>query len=330
MNMNPKQFKTFTAGYDESKEVDERYYSNFIVEDSGCTNIIVKPTADKLIRDFERVIWHQDEPFGGLSVFAGWCVMEAASQNGVKVLLDGQGGDETLLGYERFYAYMLIDKIKKFNIGEAIKDFKLASENSRLTKNMLLGYLFYFNSIYIRKKWLKIKNRKFLNPEFLDRFVDKNIVDTSLKFKNFNDVKTNAINNSLSHLLRYEDRNTMAHSIEARVPFLDYNFVEKAYNLPTEYKLRGGWTKACLRKFMENKMPKEVTYRKNKLGFSVPQKKWVDELNDHFAQELLQNPRSKKYFNIDSIRMAFNEKTNTDIRVRFIIVELWMRIFDLN
>ncbi len=77
----------------------------------------------------------------------------------------------------------------------------------------------------------------------------------------------------ISHLLRYEDRNSMAHSIETRVPFLDHEFVQKAASLPTNYKLRNGWTKAPLRKYMEDKMPQNVVYRKNKLGFSVPQEK---------------------------------------------------------
>ncbi|WP_286954746.1 asparagine synthase-related protein, partial [Aminobacterium sp. UBA5277] len=79
---------------------------------SECSNLKVKPHADKIKRDFESLVWHQDEPFASLSVFAGWCVMEAAKESGVKVLLDGQGGDETLLGYERFYAYALKEKIK--------------------------------------------------------------------------------------------------------------------------------------------------------------------------------------------------------------------------
>lgn len=325
--MDTKEFKTFTACYDDSKEVDERYYSDLVVVNSDCSNIKVKPKSDKLKNDLEKIIWHQDKPFAGFGIFAGWCVMEVASKNGIKVLLDGQGGDETLLGYERYYAYMILDKIKRLDIINAAKDFKLASENSKLTKKMLLGYIIYFNNLYIRKKRLRKKNQQFLNVEFLDRFANKNIIDSSLKLNSLKEAKVHAINSSLTHLLRYEDRNTMAHSIEGRVPFLDHIFVEKAFNQGTKHKLKDGWTKAIIRKYMEDKMPMEVTYRKEKLGFSVPKDKWINELNDFYREQLLEDPVSGKYFNIENVRLAFKNNTHTDIRIKFIIIEIWMRTF---
>lgn len=107
------QFKTFSACYDGHHEVDERFFSRKIVEDTGCKNFEVKPSGEKIISDFEKLVWHQDEPCGGLSIIASWCVMERASKEGVKVLLDGQGGDETLLGYEIF---LLLNCWKIFRI----------------------------------------------------------------------------------------------------------------------------------------------------------------------------------------------------------------------
>ncbi len=326
-NYDTKEFKTFTSCYDDAKEVDERYYSDLVVRNSDCSSIKVKPTTDKIKSDLEALVWHQDEPFGSLSIFAGWCVMETAKENGVKVLLDGQGGDETLLGYERFYAYALKEKIKNLKILDAIKEYKLSSENSKLNYQMLLGYLIYFNNSNIRKQRLKSKNAKFLNSTFVSNFINEDIVNDLLEFKTLQEVQNNELFSFISHLLRYEDRNSMAHSIEARVPFLDYVFVQKAASLPTNYKLRNGWTKAPLRKYMESKMPKEVTYRKNKLGFSVPQEKWINEINDYFKEKILDNPKSTKYFNIEYIKEIFNNKTNPEMRFKFIIVELWMRTF---
>ena len=273
---------------------------------------------------------HQDEPFGSLGIFASWCVMEKVKENGVKVLLDGQGGDETLLGYERFYAYLLKEKLGNLKLKEFWNEFKLSSENSKLTIKMLIGYFLYFNNMTIRKKRLNLKASKFLDGQFLSSFKDMNIVDDMLQLKTIKDVQENELTRSIGHLLRYEDRNSMAHSIEARVPFLDPEFVEKALLIPDEYKLRNGWTKAILRKYMEDKMPNEVTYRKNKLGFSVPQAKWLNELNDYYRDHLVDNARSAKYFNMDYIREIFDKKHNADIRFKFIVVETWLRVFDVN
>ncbi|MBM7560888.1 asparagine synthase (glutamine-hydrolyzing) [Fusibacter tunisiensis] len=326
---NVSNFNTFTACYDDSKEVDERYYSDMIVKESGCSNFKVKPSEKKLKEDFEKLVWHQEEPFGSLSIFAGWCVMERVKTNNVKVLLDGQGGDETLLGYERFYAYHLKTMLSKFEFKRFAKEFALSSKNSRLTLKDLFGYFIYFNNKNIRKKRLTYKTSKFLNSNFSAQYKTQNIVDDMLEFKSIEEVQKNELARAIGHLLRYEDRNSMAHSIEARVPFLDHTFVETAASIPNKYKLKDGWTKAVLRKYMEDKMPKEVTYRKNKLGFSVPQKKWLDELNDYFKETLLDNPRSTKYFNIDYVREIFDKKTNHDFRFKFIVVETWMRVFDV-
>lgn len=324
-----KLFKTFTACYDNNKDIDERYYSDLIVKNSDCLNIKVKPNSEKLKKDFERLVWHQEEPFGSMGVFASWCVMESAHKEGIKVLLDGQGGDETLLGYERFYAYLLKDKLFKFKFKDFVKEYKLASENSRLSIYMLISYFFYFNNPRIRKMKLNLNSKKYLKKDFFGKYKKMNNIINLLYFKSIKEAQKAEINTFISHLLRYEDRNSMAHSIESRVPFLDPNLVETALSIPGENKLKDGWTKALLREYMNDKMPTEVTYRKNKLGFSVPQKLWIDELNEYFKATLLQNPRSVKYFNIEYIKKIFQDKTNENIRFKFIMVETWMRVFDI-
>ena len=327
-NYDNKYFKTFTSCYDDAKEVDERYYSDLVVANSGCDSIKVKPHPDKLKSDFESIIWHQDEPFGSLSIFAGWCIMESAKLNGINVLLDGQGGDEVFLGYERFYAYALKEMTLNGKLSDAFKEYKLCCENSKLNFKLLLKYLIYFNNSKLRKKRLKNKNSEFLSSEFSSEYVNINLIDDLLEFKSLKNVQHAELFCFISHLLRYEDRNSMAHSIETRLPFLDYLLVQKSVGLPTNYKMKDGWTKACLREYMKDKMPEEVVYRKNKLGFSVPQEKWLNELNDYFIDTLLDNPKSSKYFNMNTIKKLFNDKTNADMRFKFIVVEMWLRTFD--
>lgn len=329
VGFNVKEFKTFTASYDNYKEADERYYSDLVVKNSDCSSIKVKPEIKKIESELESIIWHQEEPFRSLSIFAGWCVMKSAKEHEIKVLLDGQGGDETLLGYERFYAFALMEKLKKLKISDFCKEIRLTSENSKLSIKYVIAFFVYFNNITIRKLRLNLKNKNFFNNCFFNRFLNQNIVDDLLIYKTLESLHSIELFSSISSLLRYEDRNSMAHSIETRLPFLDYQFVKKVVKLPIEYKLRNGWTKACLREYMKDKMPQEVTYRKDKLGFSVPQEKWINELNDYFKERLLRNPRSRRYFNMKKIKEIFENKTNSDMRFKFIVVELWMRIFDI-
>ncbi|MNE64012.1 Asparagine synthetase [glutamine-hydrolyzing] 1 [compost metagenome] len=81
----------------------------------------------------------------------------------------------------------------------------------------------------------------------------------------------------LPHLLRYEDKNSMKHSVEARLPFIDYRVVEFALNMENEAKIQDGWTKYVLRKGMSGLLPKEIVWRKNKLGFNAPENLWLEQ-----------------------------------------------------
>jgi asparagine synthase (glutamine-hydrolysing) len=91
---------------------------------------------------------------------------------------------------------------------------------------------------------------------------------------------------ALPHLLRYEDRNSMAHSIETRLPFLDFRVVEAGISMPSDYKLRDGWTKYVLRRAMENVLPREVTWRRNKIGFEAPDAIWLGAIRSQMRDEL--------------------------------------------
>ena len=322
-------FNTFTACYDSHKKVDETYYSDQIVNNSKCKNYKVKPNHVKLKNDFDKLVWHQDEPFGSMGIFASWCVMEAANAENVRVLLDGQGGDETLLGYERLYSYLLKEKLKKLKLIDFSREFILSSKNSRLSLKHLIGYALYFNNKSIRKIRLSNRANKFMNNEFKTQFKLLDKVDNLLTFKNLHDAQKSELEVFIGHLLRYEDRNSMAYSIEARVPFLDPNFVEKSLGIPNRYKLNNGWTKAVLRAYMSDKMPEEVAYRKSKLGFSVPQEEWLNELNDYYKSKLVENARSSRFFNMEFIKEIFEKKTHSDVRFKFIMIETWMRVFHL-
>src|ERR1035437_3089019 len=163
-------------------------------------------------------------------------------------MLDRQGGDETLLGYERYYpAYLL--SLKKW---DKIRSFFLATRNSRLSHIELILYYFYFVNPSIRIKYLHQKF-SFIKKDYLNLINKDALIESS---KSYDDIlmlqRLELIKLQLPHLLKYEDRNSMYHSLESRLPFIDYRLVETALSINNRYKIKDGWTKYILRKAIED------------------------------------------------------------------------------
>jgi asparagine synthase (glutamine-hydrolysing) len=139
---------------------------------------------------------------------------------------------------------------------------------------------------------------------------------------------------SLAVLLRYEDRNSMAFSVEARVPFLDYRLVEFAFSVPYIYKIHEGWSKWLLRQAMEGVMPESVRLRKDKLGFPTPQLHWLRQNRDNimglFSDQGFKAARhiDNRYIVAHLDRLLVDESSAADLW-RFINLEFWMRAFEL-
>ena len=137
---------------------------------------------------------------------------------------------------------------------------------------------------------------------------------------------------NLQQLLHYEDRNSMAFSIEARVPFVDYRVVEYAMSIPASYKIHNGWSKYPLRCAAEGILPKEIQWRKDKMGFVTPQEEWMRMLRPMIRTLLLDGPlRSKQFLNEPFLQQILSEhpKIASDTLWRIINLEMWMRVFDV-
>jgi asparagine synthase (glutamine-hydrolysing) len=263
------------------KETDEAQYARIVVDKSDLDWHLVEPGTDDFFAIIDEVIRVQEEPFGGPSIMMQYFVFKKAKEIKSTVMLDGQGGDETLLGYERYYpAYLLSLPWHK-----RIIEFIESSNNSRLSKQELLKYYLYFTNYRIRLK-RQLKRSSFVKKEFLS-LVDRNLVKTMAStYSNITDMQLLEITKTqLPHLLRYEDKNSMRHSIESRLPFLDYILVELSLSINNEFKIHKGWTKYILRKALENTLSKEITWRKNKIGFEAPWRTWLND-KEFFVQQL--------------------------------------------
>jgi len=313
--------EVFTAVFKNHKNIDESIYAQKVINKTGCIKNFVYPNDKTLREDLEKLIWHQEEPFGGLSIFSQWCVMKKAKEKNIKVLLDGQGGDELFLGYERYYIYFLKQSLKKLNIFKFLSEFYLISQNSKLDFKALIQYYIYFSLPSFRLFKLHQRSGYFLDKNFAIAFKNKMSVRKFMHPKNLLELQKNEIFYSqLPHLLRYEDKNSMAFSVETRLPFLDYRLVEFVYSLPEKFKIQKGWTKYILRKSTKGILPDDIRWRKNKIGFEVPQVLWLKKLDPGITDLFKKNFLSKKY--IDRNLFLKNFKNN-----RMSNLELWMRKF---
>jgi asparagine synthase (glutamine-hydrolysing) len=312
----------FTAIHAKSTENnnDESKYAKDVEKFSNLNLHIIEPTNNDFVNNIDEIIYTQEEPFGGPSIFMQYFVMKKAKEKDCKVMLDGQGGDETLLGYERYYPAYLID----LNFFDSLKGFFSASKNSKLTVIQLIQYLIYFTKYQLRIKRLKIKNR-YLKKEYLD-IISEDIL--KINSQNYLDIfklqKEEIFKTQMPHLLKYEDKNSMRNSIETRLPFIDYNVLETALNLSSKLKIKNGWTKYVLRKSIENDLPKNIVWRKNKFGFEAPDKSWLD-LIDNKMQNCINNSSI-----IDEIinKLDFN-KIDKHQKWKLFNIAKWERIYNV-
>lgn len=275
--MKDQTFHTFTAAYHE-KEIDESGFAGKVT--NPLKNIeahFAYPDISNYWQDLEKLIWHQDLPINSTSMFAQWEVMKLAQKTGIKVLLDGQGADEMLGGYYNFAGIYLIELLKKGKFSAFASEKKALQEKFSPNMKMVLGRAgFYFMPPFVQRK-LRAKHR--LGMSFIAKEYNaglENIKVPERGGKSFREQSILSMQYGLQDLLRYEDRNSMAFSIESRVPFLDHRLVEYSIALDHDWKIKNGWTKYVLRKTAEPILDKEVVWRKYKMGFLTPQKSWKE------------------------------------------------------
>ena len=286
--------QTFSAVFpgferDESKHIDE------LIRHLGIKNVQVSPKADDFISCFEKLVYHQEEPFQSSSVFAQFKVFELAKQHGVTVILDGQGADETMAGYTKYYPWYWQEMIADCNFGGFRNEMKLTRENGQKIKWSWKNYLAAWMPQLAANQVAKIAAAKQLHhPDITPAFYAANNNRANI-FKptvtNLNDVLYfNTMQFGLEELLRYADRNSMANSTEVRLPFLNHELVQFIFSLPSNFKINKGFTKYLLRQNMQSLLPPSIVWRKDKIGFEPPQQQWM---NEPAAIELMMEGRKK-------------------------------------
>jgi len=348
----------YSVAYDEGPEFDERVHMRAVCEATGARHHLVMPRGEALLDELMAVAQAQEEPTAGPGVYSQWQVMRLAGANGAKVLLDGQGADELFGGYFAFYFPLRMrDLMARGEIASAVALARAALRRghsplevaARTAEPWIPGTLFRSGRRWLGAgDWghvltpeLRAANRpeseawseawsaaspaspaSALQPP--PRFA------SHLTTRQYEDLKWLL----LPSLLRYEDRNSMAFSIEARVPFLDYRLVELAFALPPEVKLDHGVTKRVLREAMAGIVPASILARTDKRGFETPVVRWLLARHAGWLKETLLGGRAveRGFLNRRAVgrlleRQLARPRGPGHEVWRLVSLELWLRAF---
>ena len=259
----------------EQASNDESAFAEMVVKRANLDWIRVRPVYADFAASLHDIVIAQEEPFDGPSICMQYFVMKAAREARIPVLLDGQGGDETLLGYRTYFAALLLSRDHTHGARAAIREFfalrKFAVE-AKMPLLRLIAHTLYFQSTLLQQFRTKVSGN-FLreSPKIPAAQTQRGIAVRDIRAFQVLEITRTV----LPSLLRYEDKNSMRHSIETRLPFLDYRSVEAAISFAAETKIHHGWTKYPLRKFIDTWLPSDIAWRRTKVGFEAPDDIWL-------------------------------------------------------
>lgn len=337
-----QKIETFSAVF-PGHPVDESEYIDIVSERTGMKNHKHEPTGRDLAANFTDFVRNVEEPIPSPSPFAQYTVFELARKNEVTVLLDGQGADELFAGYDVFYGPHLKDLLTQGSFRRAAKElvgmFRRAESPTRIKSAFgmtvvpdVLKRRYFYRKSNISADLYKTERD---GTDYFETYFSLDSVHEAIVFQ---------LDHTLEHLLKWEDRNSMAHGRESRVPFLDIDVVEFVLRLPDEYLIRDGETKAILRDAMAGITPGEILDRQDKIGFAPPEDDWLrdDDIQSMLVDWFLDDtPLCHEYVDLDETRhMIVDAVSSTDTEGesepistsrtvwRTLFLEGWLREFD--
>jgi asparagine synthase (glutamine-hydrolysing) len=328
--------------------VDESQYMDAVIDQTGVNPLRVTFGPETVFDDVEAIAWAQDEPYGSTSIHAQYHVFRTAREAGVKVMLDGQGADETMGGYHGCFHFHYARLVRQLRLIEFIQtlaerkawhglDYRtqLAPFAGRLPAPLQRLVAPTATAVPPMPDWLGSDILRANAP------IEGSVLAQAIAINDLPPAKTLGEycvalvqTTNLPMLLRYEDRSSMAHGIEARVPFLDHRLVEFLLRLGHQHKIVGGDTKRVLRSAMGDVLPEMILNRRDKLGFATPEEAWfkgplrkkieagVEDMLDLYP-ELLVPDATRKF----ARQMLDGERPFDFTLWRIVVFGIWGRVF---
>lgn len=334
--LNKNGFNAYTSCYPNSA-FDEQEYADEVIARCGLISRKVYPNLNDLFEKdhLDKMIYHHEQPFSTASNYSEYKVFELAAEDGIKVLMDGQGADEYFWGYDLFFELRCLDLMKKGDFSAAYKLLRAKSEHHEKTvMETFLSIIrtnFYYPSIETAKKSIRKELPEWMNRKFF----------TGIKQYGFSQPARNSceqesmrqmITTSLPSQLHSSDRNSMSHSMEVRTPYLAHSLVEFVMGLPPSFKINNGYSKYLLRHTLPN-LPECVRWRKHKMGFPAPDRTWINTEQEKIRAELEEAARDSVFFNPNIVE-RYNSFIKGKIQyeplyIRAISLKRFMRIFQM-
>lgn len=296
--------ETFSSVYksDGTQDCDESYFIDIMALKLGVHSNQIEPKEDEIPSQIEKMIWHLENPPDN-SLMSSWHTFKLVASTDVKVTLDGQGADEQLGGYLPY----LLNYISSLSIVDMFSQAKKCLQIPNSNKYVFVGLCLGIYRVLFGEKFLKFTIKNIFKRDFETNLNKKLGIDTM---------------SSLITLIHYADHTSMAFSIESRMPFMDYRLVEFLASVPACYKMRDGWTKYLARLAFDGKLPDEINWRKDKMGWPIPEKKWFyGNLNRWFIANIESCKLSKK--------LSFKEKENKRFsnNIKRMNLSIWEKSF---
>jgi len=302
--------RTFSNVYKSkgTQECDESYFINIMAKKLGVSSNQIEPKEKNIPIEHEKLILSMENPPDN-TCMSGWHTFKLVSSTDVKVTLDGQGADEQLGGYRGYLVYYISSLPLLDIFSESFKCLKIPNSKKHIITGLCLGL---FRNFFGKK---------------ISKFTIKKLFKINFEF-NLNQKLANDINENLITLIHYSDRVSMAFSIESRMPFMDYRIVEFLASIPACYKIRNGWTKYLARLAFNGKLPDEITWRKDKMGWPIPEEHWFrGNLRDWFTNEVNKSRLVRKY-NI-KIEQKLKSKIRMEKLIRYLNISRFENLFRL-
>lgn len=277
----------FDARSSDGEDLSERRFVQAAARGAPLEVVPVSPDSKEVTDALDLVLEAQGEPFPHSSIIAQWFVFRAARERNVKVMLDGQGADELLAGYTTMLGSALADRLRRQGLGAWVGEIQALAADGSGERPLELAKATFRALVPLQPRLALARLTRRWPPQ------DLIAPDVLPQLPSVGDLSTLSRNmlrrTSLPGLLRYEDRNSMAHGVESRLPFLARDVVDLALSLPSELKVRNGWRKQVLREAVVDRVPSEILNRRRKLGFATPHDAWSSGPLGRWMEDVLRD-----------------------------------------